>query len=379
MQHFEQKAPLAELLAPDQIERLNRILHKLDGAALSIAPADAGQAVEFNLDTVAWIIGGSNEEKRAALVELVQFVLYFVTKYRMAANLHRDVTEASYTELLRQNEALRASQARYRELSDQLQKRVDEQVHMVEQAQKDLYQSAHLRAVGQLSAGVAHEINNPVGFIASNLRVANDYLDEFTSLLPADPETRESLNDFRDLVSESIDGAKRIAAIVADLKTFSSIDQADQTYGDVNALISSAVHLLQTQYHNRLDVRWEPGLIPSIFCYPAQLSQAFLNLLDNAAKALTAEGGLIQVRTRHMEGTNRIGIIIEDNGCGIADDQRERIFDAFFTTRGVGSGVGLGLTVARDIVRAHRGVLHLESAFDRGTRVTIQLPISQSQ
>lgn len=376
MQSFESKASLDALFSADQLERLNRILRRLDGAELSAAPGLEGTAVEFNLDTVAWIVGGAAGDKRQAMVELVQFVFYFVTKYQMAANLHRDITEASYAELQRQNEALRASEARYRDLSDQLQVRVQEQVQVIEQAQKELYQSAHLRSVGQLSAGIAHEINNPVGFIASNLRVANDYLNEFVPMLPDDPATQDAIGDFRDLIRESLDGAKRIAAIVADLKTFSSIDQAEQTYGDVNTLMGSAIHLLQTQNHNSLEVRWEPSQLPSVFCYPAQLSQAFLNLLDNAAKAFGANKGMIEVRTKHLEGPQRIAIVIEDSGCGIDGDQMEQVFDAFFTTRPVGSGVGLGLTVARDIIRAHRGTIHLDSALHRGTRVTIQLPAS---
>lgn len=381
MRNFEDDPTLDDLLSKDQLQRLNRTLSALCREPVEIGPdrKPASVALEFNLETVGWLSGGSSDQERLAAADLVSFLMMFIAKYRLAANLHHDTTEASYAELQKQNEALRASEARYRELSGQLQDKVDEQVAVIKQAQMDLYESARLRSVGQLAAGVAHEINNPIGFISSNLKVAWDYVSDLRELIPDSDQNRELLDDFADLIRESSDGARRIASIVSDLKTFSSIDQADYTLCDVNELLSSAVHLLQTEYGHDLDILEKPGELPKISGHPSRLSQTFYNLLDNAAQALKsreqgAEGGRILAKTS-VDGDG-IQVVIQDNGCGIAEGIREQVFDAFFTSRPVGAGTGLGLTVARDTVRAHKGTIQIDSREGTGTRVTLFLPVS---
>ncbi|MDL0431969.1 ATP-binding protein [Marinobacter sp. TBZ242] len=381
MRNFEDDPTLEDLLTADQLQRLNRMLSALCREPVEIGSARETDAValEFNLETVGWLSGGSSEQERVAAADLVAFLMMFIAKYRLAANLHHDTTEASYAELQKQNEALRASEARYRALSDQLQDKVDEQVAVIKQAQMDLYESARLRSVGQLAAGVAHEINNPIGFISSNLKVAGDYVNDLRELVPDTDQNRELLNDFSDLIGESSDGTRRIASIVSDLKTFSSIDQADYTLCDVNELLSSAVHLLQTEYGHDVDILEKPGELPKISGHPSRLSQTFYNLLDNAAQALklresgTERGRILAKTTVTSDG---IQVVIQDNGCGIAEDIRERVFDAFFTSRPVGAGTGLGLTVAQDTIRAHRGSIQIDSREGTGTRVTLFLPVS---
>ena len=380
MRNFEDDPTLSDLLTPEQLQRLNRML-----SALCREPVEIGTdrktdavALEFNLETVGWLAGGSCEQERLAAANLVSFLMMFIAKYRLAANLHHDTTEASYAELQKQNEALKASEARYRALSDQLQDTVDEQVAVIKQAQMDLYESARLRSVGQLAAGVAHEINNPIGFISSNLKVAGDYVNELRELVPESDQNRDLLNDFTDLIGESSDGARRIASIVSDLKTFSSIDQADYTLCDVNELLSSAVHLLRTEHGHDLEILEKPGELPGISGHPSRLSQTFYNLLDNAAQALKcrdqgAESGQILAKT--SIDSDGIRVVIQDNGCGIAESIREQVFDAFFTSRPVGAGTGLGLTVARDTARAHQGTIQIDSKEGTGTRVTLFLPV----
>ena len=380
MRNFEDDPTLSDLLTPDQLQRLNRML-----SALCREPVEIGTdrktdavALEFNLETVGWLAGGSSEQERLAAANLVSFLMMFIAKYRLAANLHHDTTEASYAELQKQNEALKTSEARYRELSDQLQDKVDEQVEVIKQAQLNLYESARLRSVGQLAAGVAHEINNPIGFISSNLKVAGDYVNELRELVPESDQNRDLLNDFTDLIGESSDGARRIASIVSDLKTFSSIDQADYTLCDVNELLASAVHLLRTEHGHDLEILEKPGELPGISGHPSRLSQTFYNLLDNAAQALKcrdqgAESGQILAKT--SIDSDGIRVVIQDNGCGIAESIREQVFDAFFTSRPVGAGTGLGLTVARDTARAHQGTIQIDSKEGTGTRVTLFLPV----
>jgi signal transduction histidine kinase len=186
------------------------------------------------------------------------------------------------------------------------------------------------------------------------------------------------LNDFTDLIGESSDGARRIASIVSDLKTFSSIDQADYTLCDVNELLASAVHLLRTEHGHDLEILEKPGELPGISGDPSRLSQTFYNLLDNAAQALKcrdqgAESGQILAKT--SIDSDGIRVVIQDNGCGIAESIREQVFDAFFTSRPVGAGTGLGLTVARDTARAHKGNIQIDSKEGTGTRVTLFLPV----
>jgi len=376
LRNFEDDPTLDDLLSDDQRQRLNRALSALcrEPVALTANRQDNAEPVEFNLETVGWLSGGESAAERRAASELVSFLLLFVAKYRLAANLHHDTTEASYAELQRQNEALKASEARFRELSDQLQQRVDEQVEVIRQNQQDLYESSRLRSVGHLAAGVAHEINNPIGFISSNLRVARDYLEDLRDIVPDTEQNRELLADFNDLIGESADGARRIAGIVADLKTFSSIDQSGYTLCDLNELITSAIHLLQTEYHHQLQVLEQLGDIPRISGNPGRLAQSLYNLLDNAAQALRdaqkgSDQGHILVRTVRRD--NQVDVLIQDNGCGISEANLGLIFDAFYTTRPVGSGTGLGLTVARDTTRAHGGTLQIDSREGQGTRVTL--------
>ena len=382
MRNFEDDPTLNDLLSNEQLARLNQCLSALCSEPVVLArtrPGPDAIPVEFNLDTVGWLSGGGSDEERKATAGLIAFLMMFVAKYRLAANLHHDATEAGYAELQRQNEALKASEARYRALSDQLQQKVEEQVTVIKQAQQELYESARLRSVGQLAAGVAHEINNPIGFISSNLRVARDYVKELGGSLPETAANRDLLTDFNDLLAESIDGASRIAGIVSDLKTFSSIDQAEYTRCNITNLIASAIHLVQTEYNHDLQIVERLAELPEIAGHPSRLSQTFFNLLANAAQAIQdaePDKGHGRILVKTQVESDSIRIIIQDNGCGIPEQNQPKIFDAFFTSRPVGSGTGLGLTVARDTVRGHGGRLQLDTREGSGTRVQLTLPIN---
>lgn len=379
MHNFHEDPCLADLLPDKRREQLLQLLQQLQGTAITLyeTPVPNAEPVEFNLETLAWLQGGRDIETQAAAARLLEFVLHFVGKYRLAANLHRDTTEASFIELQRQNAVLRESEERYRELSEQLQERVDAQVRVIEQTQRQLYDSARLRAVGQLAGGVAHEINNPVGFITSNLRVAGRYLDEIEATLPSDESTAFVLQDFRALLEESLSGARRISAIVADLKTFSNVDRADFTPCGLNALLSAACNLLQAEHGQRLVVELTLGDLPPIRGYPAMLSQAFYNVLDNAAKAIV-DSGVIRVSSQSVGG-GMLEVCIEDNGGGIPEAILPRLFDPFFSTRGVGGGTGLGLTVSRDVMRAHCGEISINSQEGKGTSVIMRFPEYQAR
>ncbi|WP_372874888.1 sensor histidine kinase [Pseudomonas sp.] len=369
---FEDDPQLIDLLPVERQQRLLQLLQALVTQPLSLHEhyRDDAEPVEFNLETLGWLHCPQQPQVQQAAARVLEFVLFYVGKYRLAANLHHDTTEASFAELQRQNAALQASEARYRELSAQLQTRVDEQVKVIEQAQQQLYETARLRSIGQLAAGVAHEINNPIGFIASNLRVAGDYLDELGAKLPDDPACAPLLKDFKDLLGESLSGTQRIAAIVTDLKTFSNIDQADFVPCDLNALIGTTCHLLQAESSQALHIELRLSEMPHLAGYPAKISQVFYNVLDNAVKALAGPGS-IRVTSR-LGGGGALEVIVEDNGCGIPAADLPRLFEPFFTTRPVGSGTGLGLSVARDTMTAHQGEILVHSRLGTGTRVTLR-------
>lgn len=379
MYKFDDDPKLNDLLTEEQQLRLVRGLSALSGSpfAISDSPAPQASPIEFNLETIAWLSGGASEEMRERASELISFLMVFVAKYRLAANIHHDATEASYAELQRQNEALKASEAKYRQLSDQLQEKVTQQVSVIEETQRKLYEAAQLRSVGHLAAGVAHEINNPIGFISSNLRVAQEYVSGLEKTVANTPENRELLEDFQDLIRESLEGAGRITRIVGDLKTFSSIDQNNHSSCDINDLLRSAIQMVETTHNRRVKFQTRLAELPLMPGFPSKLSQTFFHLLDNAVQAIAesdpeqTEGKILVKTTSDLAN---IQVIVQDNGCGIPDTNRDQVFDAFFTTRPVGSGTGLGLSVARDTMRAHGGQITFDSREGVGTRFTLKFP-----
>lgn len=370
MRALDDDPVLVDLLPLARQAQLIELLGALSARTfqLSTTPVPGAAVVEFNLAPLCWVWCADGQSSQDA-AKLLEFVLHYVGKYRLAANLHHDVTEASYAELARQNEALKESEARYRELSAQLQVKVDEQVQVIDQARRELYESARLRSVGQLAAGVAHEINNPISFIASNMRAAQEYLDELGPLLEGAGK-QAVLQDFRELISESSLGAQRVAAIVRDLKTFANIDQSEFVACDLKALLASACHLVRTECPEGVTVNWRVGDLPAIMGYPAKISQAAYNLLDNAVRAST-RGGVVDVSSE--VDADGVVITVADQGAGMTADIQAHAFDPFFTTRGVGEGTGLGLTVARDIARAHGGDVSLQSRPGQGTVVQLRL------
>jgi len=250
-----------------------------------------------------------------------------------------------------------------------------------------------MASIGQLSAGVAHEINNPVGFIAGNLRALNKYINKLTEFidfqskilksynledaLSSVEEKRKKLkidyviNDLKDLINESLDGAERIKKIVENLKSFSRMDETNYKEADINQCIESTINIVWNELKYKATVKKEYGSIPEIKCYPQELNQVFLNLLINASQAIEKQGE-ITVKTWNEE--NSIFISISDTGCGIAHENTSRIFEPFFTTKDVGKGTGLGLSISYDIIKKHNGEITVESIPGKGSTFKIKLP-----
>lgn len=282
-----------------------------------------------------------------------------------------------------------------------LQREKDEQrvlIEKLEQAHNQVLQSEKLASIGQLAAGVAHEINNPIGFVNSNLVTLDGYVNRLFGLIDSvasclrpvltdHPELKGRFDklcreadleflrqDVRSLVQESLDGTARVRRIVQDLRDFSRTGSSHLEDADLHAGLESTLNVVWNEIKFKAKVVRDYGEIPPVECRPSQINQVFLNLLVNAAQAI-AETGEIRVSTG-LQG-EQVWIAFSDTGCGIPPEIQARIFDPFFTTKPVGRGTGLGLSVSYGIVKKHGGRIDLESCVGRGTTFTVWLPVRQ--
>lgn len=310
------------------------------------------------------------------------------TLREQAQLLQQEVAERRKAQemLLRQQRELEA-------LNAELEQRVTDEVRKNREKDKTLMQSEKMASIGQLAAGVAHEINNPMGFISSNLRTLAEYFDQLvrfdrimqdqgiTELPPPIREelarNRESLEieqileDGDDLIRESLNGAERVTKIVQDLKSFSRVDALEREQVQLCSCLESALTICYNELKYVAGIRkeYDPG--PEVLCHPGQLNQVFLNLLVNAGQAITPPGEIV-LRCWHDDAF--VYASISDTGSGIPDEVRERIFEPFFTTKDVGQGTGLGLSISHEIVKKHRGEILIESTPGTGTTFTVKLP-----
>jgi two-component system NtrC family sensor kinase len=263
-------------------------------------------------------------------------------------------------------------------------------------AQEQLMQSEKMASIGQLAAGVAHEINNPVGYIFSNVGSLEKYLTNLFEMLnfyesienqiPSE-ETKKQIRqlkekieldylkeDIPDLMSQSKEGIDRVRKIVQDLKDFSHVDSnSEWQWTNLHNGIDSTLNVVNNEIKYRADIIKEYGNIPDIECLPSQLNQVFMNLVVNASHAITSERGTITIRTEHIGEEVLISLI--DTGAGIPADVLPRIFDPFFTTKPIGKGTGLGLSLSYGIIKKHHGDIYVSSEIGKGTTFTIRLPI----
>jgi len=279
-----------------------------------------------------------------------------------------------------------------------LEKRVEQKVVELKSAQGQLLQSEKLASIGQLAAGVAHEINNPVGYISSNVSTMKKYIEDLFRVLDA-YESLESImgknadleglngikeeveldylkQDVYELIAESQEGVTRVRQIVQDLKDFSHVDEAEWQWTDLHKGIDSTLNVAHNEIKYKAEVVKEYGDLPQVQCMPSQVNQVFMNLVVNAAHAIE-EKGVITIRSGQDPDT--VWISVSDNGKGIPDDIRQKIFEPFFTTKPVGSGTGLGLSLSYGIIEKHGGELTVASEVGVGTTFTIVLPIEQKQ
>ena len=258
-------------------------------------------------------------------------------------------------------------------LNESLEARVEERTEELRETQNQLMQSEKMSSLGQLVAGVAHELNNPIGFVHANLQLLDEFIGELSLAQESGAETSEIRENIGKLIKRSREGTERVKDIVMDLRTFSRMDQAELQYADIHSEIDRTLTLMQPRLKNNIKVNKFYGDLPEIRCYPGQLNQVFLNLLMNASDSLQSEGGEITIVTALSE----LGVRLEfrDDGVGIPFEVQSRIFDPFFTTKDVGSGTGLGLSLSHGIIERHGGRFLLSSEPGRGASFVIDLPL----
>lgn len=301
-------------------------------------------------------------------------------------------------ELISRLETLNAS------LEETIQKRTDviEKIYdELKMKEAQILQQEKMASIGVLVAGIAHEINNPVGYINSNMEVLQEdvhdicrytetleksirhlVLEESRSerekievglqQIQAESKIRTLTEDIRQIVQESRQGVDRIKRIIIDLKKFSHTDENKMELADLNQEIESTLNIVYNELKYKAKVVKEFGPLPSIECFPHQLNQVFMNILVNAAQAMK-EQGTISIKTLLKD--DYIHVIIEDTGVGIPQENLQKIFDPFFTTKEVGKGTGLGLYIAYGIIEKHQGKISVQSEVGKGTVFTIRLPI----
>ena len=296
----------------------------------------------------------------------------------------QDVTERRKAE-----EGLRQYQAQLEEL-------VARRTAQLSDAKEQLVQSEKLASIGQLAAGVAHEINNPIGFVHSNIGVLEGYLTNLFSMLEAYEAAEPTIadapaamrlkamrqtidlpflrEDIPQLMVESKEGISRVKKIVQDLKDFSRVDSSQEwQFANLHQGIDSTVNIVANEIRYKADVIKEYGPLPEVECLPSQLNQVFMNLLVNAAHAMGEARGAITIRSG-VAGEH-VWLEFSDTGSGIPEAIRQKIFDPFFTTKPVGKGTGLGLSLSYGIIQKHNGHIEVRSEVGQGTTFRITLPI----
>ncbi len=408
------RACLADLLVADDIAlgENDRYLGKLKRS--SVIPG-AFEAEDFFADIGPdghWLhfTAAPLRDRQGRLVGAIE-TLRDVSERRLAElalrkahdNLEHLVAERT-AQLADMNERL-ADDIRQRQIADlELRERnlaLTELNSKLSLAQQKLLQSEKLASIGQLAAGVAHEINNPIGYVFSNVGTLEGYLDDLFSMLDAyeeaepavaDPVVAARLRALREqvdldflrsdipmLMGESKEGIARVRRIVQDLKDFSRTDAHQEwVWADLRQGIDTTLNIVNNEVKYKADVVREYGDIPDIECQPSELNQVIMNLVVNAAHAMGEARGCITLRTGSDSATE-VWIEVEDTGGGIAPEHLSRIFDPFFTTKAVGKGTGLGLSLAYTTVQKHHGRIDVRSVIGSGTTFRITLPVRQAQ
>jgi len=271
-------------------------------------------------------------------------------------------------------------------------------VEDLKNTQSQLLQRDKLASIGQLAAGVAHEINNPVGFVKSEYQVEikkllklygelldklikkgyfkdheiHDRIDKIQNF-KEDADIDFISSDCTNAIEESLEGIERVVAIISDLKNFAHTDGGEIELTDINANLQSTLNIVWNELKYKANITKKLGEIPLVKCYPQRINQVFMNLLINAAQSMPDKGNIL-ISTRKVD--DEVEICISDNGCGIPENIHQKIYDPFFTTKDIGKGTGLGLSVVYNIIKTHNGTINIETEVGKGTTFIIKLKIN---
>jgi len=348
------------------------------------------------------LIGGVSNSKKAYYDEITDQLIpsFMVFTQQMSAMLQNFEAKNSLdskvqertAQVMKQKEEIETINEELTRQKGELQKTLEN----LKQAQSQLVQSEKMASLGQLVAGIAHEINNPVNFISAgveslslNLEEIGQVLERYNRItvgnvreklkeineLKQNIEYKEAIREINKLIDSIKNGVIRTTEIVRGLRTFSRLDEDILKEADIHEGIDSTLILLHNKYKNRIEIVKKYKKIPLVECFPGQINQVFMNILSNAVDAIE-ENGTITIST--SLSANNVRISIRDSGNGIPESLRDKIFDPFFTTKGVGKGTGLGLSITQSIVEKHKGKIEVKSETGKGTEFIILLPVNQS-
>lgn len=275
-------------------------------------------------------------------------------------------------------------------------------LHNLQETQSQLVDAEKMASLGQLTAGIAHEINNPINFVIANIKPLRydvkdilDVLDKYDGISSKEDFESDKVeievfkkevdieyvkNEINQLLDGIQDGANRTAEIVGGLKNFSRLDESNLKYVDINEGIESTLVILRSTIPENVQINKVLGDLPKVECLPGKINQVFMNIINNALQALSKKHNetdlFLNIKSWH-EG-DFVYISFEDNGLGIAEENKKRIFEPFFTTKEVGEGTGLGLSITFKIVEKHKGQIKVNSEINKGAKFTIKLPVKSA-
>lgn len=249
--------------------------------------------------------------------------------------------------------------------------------HQLKASQTQLVQSEKMASLGQMVAGIAHEMNTPLGYVSSNLELISDFSKQIQDSLSAAAEVQNAalFKDMDSLLNDSVYGLRQMGELITGLRSFSRLDQSRQDEVSLNECIDSALTIARNVVRPKAEVIKNYDSDTLLRCVPSQINQVLLNLLTNAAQAIE-HFGEITITTKGSE--DYVDVYIRDTGKGMPEDVRSRIFDPFYTTKPVGEGTGLGLSISWQIIRQHRGIIKVRSVEGKGTVFVIRLPRHQA-
>ena len=390
------------------VERLEMGLQRLARGGIDVVLLDLGLPDSQGLDTLGGthaqapempivVLTGAHDETLG--VEAVkQGAQDYLVKGQVNSHLlvrsMRYAIERKEAERVK-TEYIQSLEAKNKELQDLLEK--------LRTTQAQLIQSAKMASLGQLVASIAHELNNPISFVYSNIRRLEEYSSHITTFynscqalfdeiaqgsfpqlnsniralryMEKEREVDFIIEDLNDLVKETKEGAERVRKVVESLRNFSRA-QEEQQQVDINEALESTLQLLRNQMKNRIKTVKSYGHIPKVECFPNQIKEVFLNILTNACQAIEDKG---EVGLKTAERSGKVMVRISDTGKGISKENLDKIFEPFYTTKPANQGTGLGLSIVRGIVENHGGEISVESQVGKGTTFTVSLPIDRAK